>query len=68
MEKNSFSAIGSGKEYALGSLCTAELDDESTDEDVIKVLQNAILSANLNLYCGGGGVIMNNQNKEIYEF
>ena len=68
MEKNSFSAIGSGKEYALGSLCTSELTDESTDEDVMKVLQNAILSANLNLYCGGGGIIMNNKDKEIYEF
>lgn len=68
IERNSFAAIGSGKEYALGSLCTSQLDEESTKEDIIKVLQDAIYAANLNIGCGGGGVIINNQNNEFYEF
>lgn len=68
IEKNSFAAIGSGKEYALGSLCSAVVEEDSTDEDIIKILQDAILCSNLNIGCGGGGIIMNNKDKEIYEF
>lgn len=68
MEKCSFAAIGSGKEYALGSLCTATLPEEATDEDVMRVLQDAVLAAGLNIACGGGGIIMNNKDKEIFEF
>lgn len=68
IEKTEFAAIGSGKEYALGALIAADLDEEATDEEVKDCLINALAAANFNLGCGGGGVIMNNKDDSYYVF
>lgn len=61
MEIDKYSAVGSGSEFALGSLDTTEGSDPK--ERLILALQ----AANKSIYCGGGGIIINNVDKEIYQ-
>ena len=63
-----FAAIGSGKEFALGSLASVNWDEDYDDNDIMEILRNAIYSAYYNMNCGGGVIIMNNKNKGIIEF
>ena len=66
-ECGNFAAIGSGAEFAIGCLAKYEKKDYS-DKEVVEMLHHAILAANYNVGCGGGGVIMNTADDKIYEF
>lgn len=58
---DNYSAIGSGSELAMGSLATT--DGAEPKERLTLALE----AAHSNIYCGGGGVIINNKNDEIYQ-
>lgn len=66
LEIDDFFAIGSGSELAYGSLSSA-MKNVNDDTDIKEVLKNAILSASYNVGCGGGVIIMNNVDPEIYQ-
>lgn len=62
MQIDSYVAIGSGAELALGSL------DTTDNLDAKDRLIWAIKAAMKNIYCGGKAIIMNNVDEEIYQF
>lgn len=69
IERNSVAAVGSGRELALGSLQTSfDPRAEYKEEEIINLLQVAVMAAGLNINCGGTVIIINNQNNEVLHF
>lgn len=70
MEVGNYVAIGTGEEFAYGSLNSeitkyALLGEEMDDDDIIGILTSAIKAANQSSTCGGGVYILNTLGEEF---